>query len=120
MSKRTEALLETIQGTDLWERSELGFQKRSGDKKRTGWGPGGAELKRFRRQFPGTRVSQRTAGYQVRQVEVRMETRPLRLRTITFKETMGQKSQIWGRLGRKVTRKKKKRKLETADRIFRF
>ena len=76
MSKRTEALLETIQGTDLWERSELGFQKRSGDKKRTGWEPRGAELKRFRRQFPGTRVSQRTAGYQVRQVEVRMETCP--------------------------------------------
>lgn len=37
----------------------------------------------------------------------------LRLGTITFKETMGQKSQIWGRLGRKVTRKKKKKEKES-------
>ena len=63
ISKQTEALLETIQRTDLRERNELGFQKRIADQKRRGWGPGGAELKRFRRQFPGTRVSQRTTGY---------------------------------------------------------
>lgn len=63
ISKQTEALLETVQGTDLRERNELGFQKRSADKKKMGWGPGGAELKRFGRQFPGTRVSQGTTGY---------------------------------------------------------
>lgn len=35
-AKKTEVLLEMIQGTQLWERNELGFQQHSGKQKENG------------------------------------------------------------------------------------
>lgn len=101
-AKKTEVLLQKIRGTELQERNELGFQRRSGKQKENGEDQRALNPRSFKE---GNFQEDESAKgcYEVRQVDVRMETWARNLVTITFKKTMRGKARFGGRLGRKVT-----------------